>query len=263
MSLAERGGRLLDGSAFAEKILETYTAPDAGLTMYTVRVRSRPGREIILVPRAFPSFKLYLEYEQGAESGGEVRVYPAACWFLSSTLSGWNEWTMELSGNGTLGTDGKAWTLRLDSLEVIDIARGRIRRGETKFTGQEALTALKNRRERIEALTAWMKELKDAPRVFQTQNEFENYWKPLVLPEMVSGKKRPADYDKNSAEWVRAEDKAWNAAYSRRFPEAIALLRNTGALLRDWEEALPWIYLSYQWDDMTAKLGREILFVKK
>ena len=265
MSLAERGGRLLDGSAFSEKILETYTAPEPGPTMYVVRIRSlpAPGTRIVLVSRSFPAFKLYLQPVEGEGTGGIVHVYPAACSFLSSTLSGWNEWTMELSGSGTLVVNGNRRTLRLESIDVIDIAEGRIRRGETKLAGQQALTALKNRRERIDALTAWMRGRTGAPPVFQSQADFETYWEPIVLPEMVSRKKRPPDYDENSTEWARAEDRSWNAAYSRLFPEDIALLRNTGALLRDWEEALPWIYLSYQWDALLKELSKTTRFTKK
>jgi hypothetical protein len=32
------------------------------------------------------------------------------------------------------------------------------------------------------------------------------------------------------------------------FPEALWEYRNSAAMLRDWEEALPWIYMEYSWD---------------
>lgn len=256
MSLAETGGRILDGSFFAEKTLESYFSEGFVLSRY----RARSGREgMILVPGRTPSLTLYLEFDENPDSPG---LYPAFCRFLGSSLSGWNEWTADLSGTGSLAFSGADCTLTLSAFEMVEITGGRIRRGDARFSGGEALESLKNRKERIDALVSWMKEFA-GPAVFQSQKEFEAFWKPVLLPELVQKKKRPADYSEKNAEWTRAEEIKWNKTYGMKFPEDIAALRNTGALLRDWEEALPWLFLSYQWDDMIRELGGEIRFVKK
>lgn len=256
MSLAETGGRILDGSFFAEKTLETYTSEGFVLSRY----RARSGREgMILVPGRTPALKLYLEFDENPDS---PRLYPAFCRFLGANLSGWNEWTADLSGTGSFGHSGSDAVLTLSGLEMAELTEGRIRRGDARFSGSEALESLKNRKERIDALVFWMKEFAGAA-VFQNQKEFEAFWKPVLLPELIQKKKRPVDYFEKNAEWTWAEEIKWNKTYSMKFPEDIAALRNAGALLRDWEEALSWLFLSYQWDAMIQELGKEVRFVKK
>jgi hypothetical protein len=94
---------------------------------------------------------------------------------------------------------------------------------------------------------------------------FDNYWKPVLLPELVGKKKRPASYlsadsGDSAASRVRAESINWNTAYTEKiFPEDLRILRNSGALLRDWEETFEWIYLEYNWDRITEVLSGNII----
>jgi hypothetical protein len=263
MSLTEKAGRIADGSAFAEKILETRSGEN-GTNLS--RVRFRDGTEALKIGfDARPNLAFY------ARPAGEAGPYVvSSCTFLASTLKGWNEFTMDLSGTGSLEVfenDGKRrLRLSLENIEEAGISSGRIRSGETRLSGGEALNALRNRKERIEVLAAWMKGHVSAAPLFQNEKEFDAYWKPILLPEITPKRKRPADYDDGrgtgrSLEWIRAEDVTWNAAYSaEHFPEDIAMLRNSGALLRDWEEAMPWIYLSFQWNDIINSITGELYF---
>jgi hypothetical protein len=91
----------------------------------------------------------------------------------------------------------------------------------------------------------------DNSLIFSNQKEFENHWKRRLFPELVSAKARPADYSTENAEWGRADSVNWNRTYTEHlFPEELWEYRNSGALLRDWEEALPWIYMEYSWDSI-------------
>jgi hypothetical protein len=202
--------------------------------------------------------------------------------FLASTVKGWNAFTVDLSGTGILedaGNDSEGKTryrLIIENIDEAGISSGRVRSGENRFSGGDALGILRNRKERIEALAGWMKDSVAAGSSaaaftagtaagtlsFQSEKEFDAYWKPILLPETVPKRKRPADYDP-AGEWKTAEDVKWNAAYSARFPEDIAMLRNSGALLRDWEEALPWIYLSFQWDDIIDSITGGLYVISK
>jgi subtilase family serine protease len=99
---------------------------------------------------------------------------------------------------------------------------------------------------------------------FSSRNDFEDYWKPRLFPELVSNRKRPPEYTANTGGWVRADSVSWNSAYTEFLcPEELWELRNSGALLRDWEEALPWIYMEYSWDYIIKSLnGINLLKVK-
>ncbi|MDR2143306.1 MAG: hypothetical protein LBP29_02940, partial [Treponema sp.] len=261
MSLTENAGRIADGSKFAEKILESCRGEN-GTNLS--RVRFRDGSTALkLMFDSRPNLAFYL-----VPAGETGRYTLSSCTFFVSTVKGWNEFTMDLSGAGSLEDAGnnsegkKRYRLIIENIEEIGISSGRIRSGENRLSGGEALSILRNRKARIEALNIWMKESAGALS-FQNEKEFDAYWKPVLLPETVSKRRRPADYDDSGGEWKTAEDIKWNAAYSGRFPEDIAMLRNSGALLRDWEEALPWIYLSFQWDDIIDSITGSLYFVSK
>jgi hypothetical protein len=76
---------------------------------------------------------------------------------------------------------------------------------------------------------------------------------------MVCGSRRPAPWTEENAEWVRAEDIAWNTSYTKAvFAEDLWKVRDSGTLLRDWEETLDWIYFIYEWEELFDFLSREL-----
>jgi hypothetical protein len=266
VSLAEAGGRVLDGSAFAEKTLAVYReAPKKGTRVDLLR--DRAGREGIAIRvDAMPNLRI-----KGSAPDGEGGFFVTSLEFLSPNLNGWNEFTLELSGSGSFvegPSAGGAQTaaLRLKAPpETLDISRGKLRRLSVRLSGDQALTALRNRRERILVLTRWMKEQPGLP-AFSGQAEFEAYWKPLLFPELSKPGDRPAAWaalDADSGERVLGEDIRWSAVYTRAlFPEALWPVRNSGTLLRDWEEAAAWIRLEFEWDAIVRFLSGKIELTK-
>jgi hypothetical protein len=98
---------------------------------------------------------------------------------------------------------------------------------------------------------------------FSSQAEFEAHWRGFLFPELVSPKKRPPSWSGEDPEWVTGEDVRWNSGYTRSvFPEALWGVRNSGTLLRDWEEAAAWIYLEFEWDRIIASLTKETRLIK-
>jgi hypothetical protein len=133
---------------------------------------------------------------------------------------------------------------------IIGITQGALKRGDTLITGTEALGILRNRLDRIEALVRWMEQSGYARR-FDEQAAFEEYWRPILLPETVAKKKRPAGYPAAPPAFVAAEGYRWNTAYTALlFPDTpenpenaeLAKMRDSGTLLRDFEEAALWIF---------------------
>jgi hypothetical protein len=170
---------------------------------------------------------------------------------------------MNIFGTGRLIKRGAAILSVNKNIEKVEITSGRIHRYDTRITGSEALANLRNRRERIDAIVEWMNTGEGYTKG-QSINDFNDYWKPILLPEMVPGKKRPTGWQKNGDVFQKAEDIRWNTSYTERiFPDTIWPVRNSGTLLRDWEEAISWIYIEYEWEKITELLSQNTILVKK
>ncbi|MDR2494483.1 MAG: hypothetical protein LBD24_04575 [Spirochaetaceae bacterium] len=263
METMEIGGRALDGSLFAEKTRAKYLLFTAGSEDPALEARLvRRGAEeyVVITLRAFPCLRLY---GTAPDPDGSFRFKRAH--FLEGAAAGWNEFSVELAGTGVFlveggetgeaGNKGTLWCIPPIEIETLRLEEGRIRHKGSRLTGGEALGRLQNRQDRITALTDWMRGQADTPR-FEKRKEFDDYWKPLVLPETVRPAKRPASFVRENAVWARGEDIRWNTGYTEAlFPEELRTLRNSGALLRDWEEAGEWIYTRYQWEYIVTLLS--------
>jgi hypothetical protein len=272
-SLLEKTGRVFDGSAFAEEELALYRLPwaqdytgaegekpdeEPGSVEVRRLVRKEDGQEFLAISLGtLPGLRINgtIPDETGA-------FYLVSLDFFCSNISGWNMFTMELSGAGVfLNAGGQRMMLTIQNpVEPVNIIRGKIRRDETRLTGEEALSALRNRQERINALCEWMRSRENTPR-FRNQTEFENYWKPILLPEMLQPGERAPGWKEEGAQWQRGEDISWNSSYTlAAFPENLWKVRDSGTLLRDWEEAIDWIFFIYEWEDIFSALSNSIIF---
>jgi hypothetical protein len=255
--MVEKAGRALDGSAFAEKKTAEYRSP-------ALTVRQMSGRDgedsLVITVGGFPAITI-----RGGAPGENGEFTIIALDYLGSSRHGWNEYRLDLAGTGSF-TPGETATLSIvDEIETVGISAGRIRRYDTRLTGAEALTGLRNRRERLLALAEWMNSPENpAAAVCAGQKEFERHWKPVLFPEMTATRKRPALWQQEGDRWVKAEDIRWNAGYTERvFPEALRPIRDSGTMLRDWEEALEWLYIECEWDRIMAVLRGETFLQKQ
>jgi hypothetical protein len=266
--VVQKGGELLDGSLFTEKNLAVFEDKTGGPEHKGIRVsqvlRKRDNREILAITaRAFPTLRI-----SGSAPAWDGRFGLESLEFLSPNLTGWNEFSRELSGEGLFWINGISATFNLRGApEMLDISSGKIRRNTTRITGDQALAALRNREERVSAITSWMREWlesREPGRRFINLKDFEKYWKPILFPETVSAKKRPAEWTATGAvgaqdaEWVWGEDIRWNKTYTAALlPEELWPIRDSGTLLRDWEEAAAWIYYQFAWDYIMESLTSE------
>ena len=255
----EKAGRTLDGSAFKFKTVSVYktTGENSLQTEIKISVVENKSKEksIIITIEEFPMIKLF-----GSFPDEKGEFFLTTLEFLAGSAHGWNEYTLELIGTGNLKLEDTA-ILTIKEIETVQIIKGRIHRYDTRLTGNEALSALRNRRERILSLTEWMTSLNLAKR--QAIDKFEEYWQPILLPETVSRRKRPDRWIQDADIFKSAENIRWNTGYTeRKFPEELRLIRNSGTLLRDWEEAASWIYLEYEWENIVELLSKENIFTK-
>jgi hypothetical protein len=260
----------LDGSAFAEKYTAEYRSeyrPEAANGVRVRAGRKKGGGEFLLITdERIPTLNIYATPAAG--DGGFSLVSLS---FLASSVSGWNEFSRELAGSGTFLAGGDRAALKLDeSFEVLDISEGKIRRKDARLRGTEALSALRNRQERIDAITGWMRG-QDPGREFSSQREFEAHWKPILFPELTPAKKRPPGWSaamtgtaaEEEEAWISGEHVKWNTRYTEALlPEELRPVRNSGALLRDWEEAAAWIYFQFEWERIMRSFTNEIQLVR-
>jgi hypothetical protein len=257
--IMEKAGNVLDGSAFKFKTVSVYKTSGENtlqpeIAISVVENKSKE-KSIIITIEEFPMMKLLGSFPD--ENGVFILT---ALEFLAGSTHGWNEYTLELIGSGSLKLEDSL-TLNIEEIEPAQITKGRIHRYDTRLTGNEALSGLRNRRERILALTEWMRSLNLEKG--RTIDEFEEYWPPVLIPETVSKKERPDGWIQDGDNFKTADSIKWNTSYTeRKFPEELWPIRNSGTLLRDWEEALYWIYLEYEWENIVELLCRENIFTK-
>ena len=256
VSVVEKTGRMLDGSAFAEKKITRYRSQKkkgAEIDMEITVVQNKAGEHSVIITLGdFPMMKM-----RGTSPNDNGEFFITSLEYLGGNVQGWNEYTLDMSGEGSLFLGETASIVISEEIEPVQISAGRIQRYDTRITGGEALASLRNRRERIIVTVKWMASVDGAPEK-QAIKDFEKYWKPLLFPEMVSKKKKPSGWQREGDEFVKAEDIRWNAGYTERvFPEELRPVRNSGTLLRDWEEALSWIYLEYEWENIKKTLSRQ------
>ncbi|MCL2127088.1 MAG: hypothetical protein FWH38_02440 [Treponema sp.] len=259
VSITEKAGEALDGSAFAEKNIAVYRTGKnelPGMEIREVRNKANESSVIITLDK-FPSMKLRGSYPDGAGEFSLTRLD-----YLGGNTHGWNEYRLDIFGPAKLVLSGDAATFSVTGeIEKGQIEYGRIRRYDTRITGTEALSGLRNRYERITALAEWMN---TSPPPDLDLKGFEKYWKPILFPEIVPKKKSPPDWRRENDIWARSEDINWNTSYTERvFPELLRNIRNSGTLLRDWEEALDWLYIEYEWERICELLSQETVLAKK
>ena len=254
--MVQKGGDVLDGASSSEMKFATYRSEGKNKNTVTElkELKQDDGKWVTEFSSGrWPGLTL-----RGGLPGGNGRFELFEARILSSHTQGWNELYLDILGTASFYNPMKSGgILRIDEdFERIQISSGGIRLKSNRITGNSALTSLRNRRERLLALTEWMAGKNESGAVsgaekiiFPDQKEFEIYWKPILFPELVSKSKRPAEYKTENAEWRRADSVKWNKTYTgSQFPEGLWEYRNSGAMLRDWEEALPWIYMEYSWD---------------
>jgi hypothetical protein len=257
--IMEKAGQGLDGSVLKLKKLSVYESSDDNESQLEIEIsvvqNKSKEKSIIITIEEFPMIKIL-----GSFPDEEGAFFLTALEFLAGSTHGWNEYSLELMGTGKLKLEDTV-TLKIEEIEAVQITKGRIHRYDTRLTGAEALAVLRNRRERILALSEWMSSLNLAKG--RSINEFEEYWQPVLFPEMVSKKKKPDGWVQDTDKYQTADSIKWNTGYTeRKFPEELWVIRNSGTLLRDWEEAVSWIYLEYEWENIVKLLSKENIFTK-
>jgi len=252
VGMAEKAGQALDGSALI--ILNIYRAHSNYGSDIDVEIVENKNNEksIIITAKEFPMVKL-----RGTYPHEDGIFYFTSLEYLSASAHGWNEFSMELYGSGSVSLSAAGSLEIIEAPEQLQITKGRIHNYDTRITGNDALVSLRNRFDRVASLTEWMLSVSDIKG--QKIDDFEKSWKPVLFPEMVSQKNRPVSWRQAADVFRTAEDVNWNISYTKRmFPEELIPVRDSGTMLRDWEEALSLIYLEYEWENFLKLFSQKL-----
>ncbi|MDR0465632.1 MAG: hypothetical protein LBG94_11045 [Treponema sp.] len=258
VGLTDKTGRLLDGSSAADKTVNIYRVYSSSKSDIEVEivVNKNNERSVIITAKDFPMIKL-----RGTYPHDDGVFYFTSLDYLAGSAHGWNEFSQELYGTGKMILTGTGTLEVTEALEKLQITKGRIHRYDTRITGNEALTSIRNRYDRIAALTEWM--LTAGKIKGQKKDKKKKYWKPVLFPEAVPQKNRPSSWQQGGDVFRMAEDINWNTSYTKRiFPEELISVRDSGTLLRDWEEALSLIYLEYEWENFLNLFSQKLILNK-
>ncbi|MDR0375993.1 MAG: hypothetical protein LBH85_09805 [Treponema sp.] len=255
LGLVEKAGRVVDGSAFSVKTIARYR----GKTVEAHEIRfknqdKQPEEGLLIMLDDFP----FLQFSATQPDQNGLFFF-TSLHYVGGTYSGWNEWTQTLAGSGAFRISGNTAYLDIDgSIKTGAFISAKILHNDDKRAGEEALASVRARADRIAALAEWMRVFSGGHvngQQFSDVKAFEAYWKPILFPELAPPGARPATYTETDAEWSQAESVRWNRTYtSSLLPEELCPVRDSGALLRDFEEAPSWLYCVYEWQSVEATL---------
>ena len=181
-------------------------------------------------------------------------------WF-SNWHRGWTEARFGMTGSLLLIPDGQEWRMEIQELPDIDsVLEGQIRYKENRYYGDRSRDMVSRRWARISAAVPFIGEELDMDayefshkkKGFYSK-EFLRDLESLLFPELYGySEKFPEPDGGNSAQaerYVREENVHWDTLYSRTYlPEELQPLRDSGTLLRDYEEGSGLFVMALTWN---------------
>jgi len=181
---------------------------------------------------------LYGEAERLATGGWTVSL-SSLRWF-NNWPNGWTDGSFSLTGTLLLEKSDHGWVLKAPSLPVVEgVARATVRYFDTFLLGDKAAQQVSARWDRIEAVTTYLR-----TQFPDDWIDDQNLVSKFLFPEIYGyaanetpGKNRVTA---DSVDW----DKNYTAAH---FSAPLAPLRESGTMLRDFQESPGLWRLLYHW----------------
>jgi hypothetical protein len=229
-------------------------------------------------------FKIEGDELEGAAIEGQARPDGGAWklgvedlkWFGNWT-EGWTEAAFSMEGELSLEPDGGAWKLVvLAEPKIEEPTSASMRLYGDYFEGDKALALFRHRWDRIQAVNEALKaKFTDAwfdysePRkvtyawdIFgRTHASFQKSVKAFLFPELYG---YPRGSSKGQGkDLVFAESIEWDSAYTKAtFPERLWEVRDSGTMLRDFEECVGLWRLDFCWEELWMSRAQSVDLVK-
>jgi len=191
---------------------------------------------------------------------------------FSNWSNGWTEAHYEASGIYTFQADdrspGTFECEETDSFALWDITHGEVRYKDAFYRGNDGIWKVKNRIDRIQEISRWLKNSSRFSAIYGDFNKetlysfaFRNDMEVFLFPELrnfdrlAKRAELPEEYyqfkeandreNRDSYKKIKGNGINWVSDYTVAvFPEEFHDLRNSGTILRDFEEA-PLIFMSF------------------
>ncbi len=189
---------------------------------------------------------------------GDIELYINTMKFLVNWPNGWTEGEANVNAKIKLFKEENYYKCNVEeNFEFFEITKGRIRFQDDYYYDEKGLTNVKNRFDRIIAVNQFLKKQPDFPEFFYTPLfnsklglSYNNKVKKLLFPELspdsIIYKDKEFKVTDPSSDLVLAETILWNKKYTDKvFPEELREVRNSGTMLRDYEESLELCFAEY------------------
>jgi hypothetical protein len=168
-------------------------------------------------------------------------------WF-GNWNEGWTEASFGAEGELSLVPSGEGWAVAVERAPAIgQPEKATIRLYGNYFDGDEALGLLSRRWERIKAAADFVKER--FPEAGPGAKRYGRAVRAFLFPELYGYAKAGAPLPAKGHGVKVGESVRWDSDYSASvFPEELRELRDSGTMLRDFEEGLGLWSLRQRWD---------------
>lgn len=189
------------------------------------------------------------------EPSGGWRVSLTTLKWFSNWPNGWTDASFLLDGVLHFEKTDNQWTVRVEtppSVAMVDKAS--IRYSETFLLGDRAVGQLTWRWDRIRASTDYL------------NTQFPDDWinDPDQVARFLFPELRGYQKGEHPGNTKVADSVAWDTTYSAvHFPENLRPVRNSGTMLRDWQESQGLWTLAYHWKNFWEHVDSVVLEQKK
>jgi hypothetical protein len=202
-----------------------------------------------------------------SQDGWEL-TFSSMHWF-NNWSNGWTEAEFSMSGQLQMLPKGQAWYASVVTPPRIgEPVRTSIRYFYDYLVGERALEEFSNRWKRILSLVTLLKERFQDRKLDYTVPKW-SFGRSSQLPSFVEASRQflfPELYGyavppKGDGPSVRSESVSWSVDYTTtNFPENLRPIRNSGTMLRDFEECLPLWRLAYVFEELWMLRLKETTF---
>ena len=176
----------------------------------------------------------------------EVDIYLEEMHWFSNWSNGWTEARLPASGEMRLRRNEEDWVISVVTApQLAEPSSASIRDGDEYLAGPRGVELFARRWARIRAVIALLK-----------QKLPDQWFEPLSFQEAAGRFLFPEIYGYSVApnpgyRTARAESITWNVDYTEaNFPDNLREIRDTGTMLRDFEECPALWRLAFRWDEL-------------
>ena len=195
------------------------------------------------------------------KENGDIECLVKSLYFFTNWSNGWTECELEAFGQLLFKKDenNKFKCVVIEEIELLDIKTGSIKFFDDYYFEDKAKRNIRNKLDRINSINNFLKEkenipyfksLKKGDKSDKNEKSYISLTYSLFFPELTLN----SPYSKNSEYRVRSieedttleETILWNKLYTKAiFPENLQPIRDSGSLLRDYEESVELFFMDY------------------